>query len=201
VAALDLDVVRAALAQRPSRVIEGADVERRAAVAAILRPVPGDLEVLLIRRAERVGDPWSGHMAFPGGGHEASDPDLEATAVRETREEVELALETHGRLVGRLDDVRATARGTVTGLVVTPFVFELVGTPVLSTSAEVSEIHWAPLGPMLEGARDASIDYAWQGRTIQLPGFRLTDTPEERIVWGLTHKMLSIFFARLRGER
>jgi 8-oxo-dGTP pyrophosphatase MutT (NUDIX family) len=195
-----LGSVTDALARRPSRVLEGPEVERRAAVAAILRPTADDLEVLLIRRAERVGDPWSGHMAFPGGGHEPTDPDLEATAVRETMEEVGLPLRDHGRLLGRLDDVRATARGTVTGMVVTPFVFELVGTPPLGTSAEVSEIHWAPLGPMLEGARNATIDYVWQGQTIQLPGFRVDGAPDPRIVWGLTHKMLTIFFARLRGE-
>ncbi len=197
---LDLDVVTAALARRPSRVIEGPDIERRAAVSTILRRTPEDLEVLLIRRAEREGDPWSGHMAFPGGGHDARDRDLEATAARETLEEVGLRLEDHGRMIGRLDDVRATARGTVTGLVVTPFVFELVGDAEVSTSDEVAEIHWAKLGPIFLGERDATIDYEWQGQTLQLPGFRLDSPTGERVVWGLTHKMLSIFFARIRGE-
>lgn len=199
-AAIDLIVVTEALARRPSRVIEGPDVDRRAAVSAILRRTQSDLELLLIRRAERAGDPWSGHMAFPGGGHEARDRDLEATAIRETCEEVGLRLDEHGRLLGRLDDVRATARGTVTGLVVTPFVFELVGSPELTTSDEVAEIHWAPLGPMLAGERDATIDYVWQGQTLKLPGFRVPVDADERVVWGLTHRMLSIFFARLRGE-
>lgn len=197
-ARIDLDVVSSALGRRAPRVIEGPDVDKRAAVGTILRRTDADLEVLLIRRAERAGDPWSGHMAFPGGGQEPEDADLEATAVRETREEVGLWLREHGRLVGRLDDVRATARGTVTGLVVSPFVFELVGAPPLSTSAEVAEIHWAPIGPMLAGERDATIDYVWQGQTLQLPGFRLDARGEPRIVWGLTHKMLSMFFARLR---
>jgi 8-oxo-dGTP pyrophosphatase MutT (NUDIX family) len=195
---VDLDVVTAALAKRPSLVIDGPDVDRRAAVSTILRRADADLEVLLIRRAERVGDPWSGHMAFPGGGREARDTDLQATAVRETCEEVGLRLHDHGRLIGRLDDVRATARGTVTGLVVTPFVFELLGTPTLGTSDEVAEIHWAPLGPMLAGERDATIDYVWQGQTLKLPGFRLDASGEPRIVWGLTHKMLTMFFSRLR---
>ena len=198
-AALELDAVITALARRPSQVIEG-NVERRAAVAAILRPTPSDLEVLLIRRADREGDPWSGHMAFPGGGHEARDRDLEATAVRETCEEVGVRLEEHGRLLGRLDDVRATARGTVTGLVVTPYVFALTGSPIVTTSGEVSEIHWAGLGPMFAGERDATMDYVWQGQPLKLPGFRLSEAKQERIVWGLTHKMLTMFFARIRGD-
>jgi 8-oxo-dGTP pyrophosphatase MutT (NUDIX family) len=200
-AGLDLELVERALARRASRVIEGSDVERRAAVSAIVRPIDDDLEVLLIRRADRSGDPWSGHMAFPGGGHDGRDADLRATAIRETIEEVGLHLDEHARAIGTLDDVRATARGTVTGLVVTPFVFALRDVPALTTSDEVSEIHWARLGPMFRGERAATIDYMWQGQVLKLPGFRLDPPSDERIVWGLTHKMLSAFFARLRGEQ
>src|SRR6185295_3323821 len=64
----------------------------RAAVAAILRESATDLEALLIRRAEREDDPWSGHMAFPGGRRGAADRDIEETARRETLEEIGLDL-------------------------------------------------------------------------------------------------------------
>ena len=60
----------------------------RAAVALVLRENAGDPEILLIRRAERKGDPWSGHMAFPGGREDARDESLLETALRETREEL-----------------------------------------------------------------------------------------------------------------
>jgi 8-oxo-dGTP pyrophosphatase MutT (NUDIX family) len=196
---IDLPFVTRTLEARAPRLIEGPDVERRAAVATVLRPTQAGLDVLLIRRAERQGDPWSGHMAFPGGGLDPRDRDLEAAAVRETLEEVGLPLDAEGRLLGRLDDVRATARGIVTGLVVSPFVFVVEGQPPLRTSDEVSEIHWAPLSPMFRGERDTSIDYVWQGQTIRLPGYRLDAAEGDRIVWGLTHKMLTTFFARLRG--
>lgn len=197
---IDLPFVVRTLEARAPRTIDGPDVERRAAVATVLRPTPAGLDVLLIRRAERQGDPWSGHMAFPGGGLDPRDRDLEAAAVRETEEEVGLSLGAAGRLVGRLDDVRATARGIVTGLVVSPFVFVVHDeAPPLRTSDEVSEIHWAPLAPMFRGERDTTIDYVWQGQTIRLPGYRLDASEGERVVWGLTHKMLTTFFARLRG--
>jgi 8-oxo-dGTP pyrophosphatase MutT (NUDIX family) len=198
-AAIDLDRIVRALGARPPRLIDEAGVERRAAVATVVRATDDDLEVLLIRRAERASDPWSGHMAFPGGGQDPRDADLVATSVRETMEEVGLSLEQHGHLLGRLDDVRATARGRVTGLVVSPFVFRVEGEVRLHTSDEVSEIHWARLGPMYRGERDATIDYPWEGQTLRLPGFRV-EGESERIVWGLTHKMLTLFFARLRGE-
>jgi 8-oxo-dGTP pyrophosphatase MutT (NUDIX family) len=168
------------LRARPAERIEGERVRGRAAVAAILRErIPGAPEVLFIRRAEKPGDPWSGHMAFPGGKQEPSDPDLASTARRETFEEIGLPLESHG--------------GQVTGMVVTPTVWLLRETPVLAPNHEVDEIHWASLPVLLSGELDTTIDYPWQGQTLRLPGYRVG----ERVVWGLTHRMLSILFERL----
>jgi 8-oxo-dGTP pyrophosphatase MutT (NUDIX family) len=182
------------LRARPAERIEGERVRGRAAVAAILRErIPGAPEVLFIRRAEKPGDPWSGHMAFPGGKQEPSDPDLASTARRETFEEIGLPLESHGELLGALDDVPAYARGQVTGMVVTPTVWLLRETPVLAPNHEVDEIHWASLPVLLSGELDTTIDYPWQGQTLRLPGYRVG----ERVVWGLTHRMLSILFERL----
>src|SRR5512147_1099599 len=75
---------------------------RVAAVAAVLRQGTDGVELLFIRRAKRRGDPWSGHMAWPGGKREAGDAGLVACAVRETREEVGLDLQAHGELIGSL---------------------------------------------------------------------------------------------------
>ena len=63
---------------------------RRAAVAMILRDEGGEAQILMIKRAARDGDPWSGHMAFPGGRMEKEDQSLRETAIRETFEEVGL---------------------------------------------------------------------------------------------------------------
>ena len=80
---------------------------RWAAVALVLRGQSArNAELLFIRRAERVGDPWSGHVAFPGGRRDDADTSLELTARRETREELSLELDTAARLIGVLDDLR-----------------------------------------------------------------------------------------------
>ena len=189
---LDLEVIRKSLAGREARAIDGEMVSARAAVAAILRCGPTDPEVLLIRRAEKPGDPWSGHMAFPGGRTAPSDPDLLATAVRETREEVGLDLARDAELIGRLDDIPAISKGRSTGMVIRPFVFALATPDLqLQPNDEVDEAHWAPLGPLVRGEVATTLDYPFEGQVIALPGFRVG----ERVVWGLTYQMLQAFFA------
>ena len=188
-----LTEIRSALEKREPRTITGPEAERRAAVAAVLRE-RDEPEVLLIRRADHPDDPWSGHMAFPGGRHDRGDRDLLHTAHRETLEEVGLDLSSAARLLGRLDDIPAIARGRRTGLAIAPFVFELQDPgATLSPNYEVQEILWAKLGPMLRGEADTTIPYPREGQTFQLPAFDV----EGRIVWGLTYQMLQHLFSVL----
>lgn len=170
---------------------------RYAAVAAILRPADRETEVLLIRRAERQGDPWSGHMAFPGGHHDPDDRDLFQTALRETCEEVGLDLSHHEHL-GALDQVPATLRGRRVNVAIAPHVFALrEPSPPLQPNHEVAEIVWAPLGPMARGELDALKDFTYEGETHQVPAYRV----HGHIVWGLTYHMLRSLFAVLDAGR
>jgi 8-oxo-dGTP pyrophosphatase MutT (NUDIX family) len=175
---------------------------REAAVAIVLRPGPragDDAELLLIRRAEHPDDPWSGHMAFPGGRRDEEDASLEATAVREAAEEVGVDLAAHGRRVARLDDVPAIARGKRTGLTIAPFVFaygaEAAYAPLAPKVDEVAEALWVPVGPLARG--DGAGTHVWSehGRTLELPCLHVGD----RVVWGLTYMMLQTLFDALRG--
>src|SRR4051794_30309859 len=116
------DVRRKLGGRAPKTTPRGPDT-KLAAVAALLRD-PGELEVLLIKRAEQAADPWSGHMAFPGGRKDEGDRDLLATAIREAREEIGVEL-AERELAGRLDDVQAIARARPVDLVIVPHVFVL----------------------------------------------------------------------------
>src|SRR5262249_10829177 len=139
---------------------DGNESDARAAVAVVLLPRGVEVDVLLIRRAERVGDVWSGHMAFPGGRRSPADEDLVATAVRETHEAVGFDRRASGaEILGRLVDLRAMARGHALRMIVTPIVFALRDEPAIATNDEVVEALWAPLGPMLHGEVDTTIDY------------------------------------------
>lgn len=163
---------------------------RRAAVALTLAPANGDLSVLLIRRAESEGDPWSGHMAFPGGHRDPGDETLAHTAIRETREEVGIDLASHGRLVSRLDDVQAHARGHALDMVVTPFLFALDAprTPTIDRT-EVAAALWIPLNVFR--------DERFHGTTPVERGDFRADFPaflyEGNTVWGMTYRMMREF--------
>ncbi len=162
----------------------------RAAVAGIFHHTrgAGTLEILLIRRAERKGDPWSGHMAFPGGRWTPGDGDLLATARRETWEEVGIALE-QAELLGHVADVRAHLVGTV----VRPFFFAVPELPSLNLNHEVAETIWTPLDELRAGARDVRMPYPPHAPNVRLPAYDV----EGHFVWGLTYKMLQALFAAL----
>jgi 8-oxo-dGTP pyrophosphatase MutT (NUDIX family) len=186
--------IRKKLAGREPRKYLG-EAGRRAAVAAILRPGPHDTEVLLIRRAEREDDPWSGHIAFPGGHQDRGDLDLLATARRETLEEAGLEL-PDSALIAALDDHPATARGRFTGMVIAPYLFAIEGDPPLRPNHEVAELIWAPLGAMARGELDAVHELSREGHRMRFPGFAVGD----HVVWGLTHRMLQSLFDVLRAH-
>jgi 8-oxo-dGTP pyrophosphatase MutT (NUDIX family) len=135
-------------------------------------------------------------MAFPGGRHEAADPDLLRTAVRETAEEIGLDLASHGILLGVLDDQDATGRTSRAPMPIRPFVFELERPAAVSPNEEVTEIVWAPLVPLYRGERASSIDVDWERNRYTLPAFDV----DGRIVWGLTYRMLQALFEHLEGR-
>ena len=63
----------------------------------------GEPELLFIKRATRVGDKWTGHVALPGGKRDPEDLDDQVTAVREAMEEVGIDLSyAHAMSVGNL---------------------------------------------------------------------------------------------------
>jgi 8-oxo-dGTP pyrophosphatase MutT (NUDIX family) len=165
---------------------------RQAAIAVILAPHGLSLDVLLIERAIREGDPWSGHMALPGGHLDPTDADLGATAERETREEVGLDLRDGGEPLGRLSDC-APLRGVP--IAVRPFVYLLQARPALSLSSEVKQALWVPIAPLLSGQQRSTFSFARGGQSLKFPAWDI----EGHLVWGLTYRVLDELFQRLNA--
>jgi 8-oxo-dGTP pyrophosphatase MutT (NUDIX family) len=167
-----------------------------AAVALVLRGEwtgrPGP-ECLLIRRASSHGDPWSGHMALPGGKREAADASLLETAIRETREETGIALDRSARMLGRLTAVRPQS-AELPPLSIFPFVFALqVSVEVLPRPDEVAEALWTPIASLSEPSNRAVHTLQLGGALREFPAIDL----EGRTVWGLTHRILEDFLSRV----
>lgn len=168
-------------------------LRRRAAVAAILRFPAAGPEVLLIERAERAGDRWSGHVSFPGGHADDGDKDLVATAVRETREEVGLDLGAGARPLGRLPAVRAIAKGRLLPMTITPLVFHLEAEQQVVPGPEAAGWFWLPLREAASGALDARHEYKLGPVPLTFPCWKY----QGRVVWGLTFMMLRGLLGRL----
>jgi len=194
---LRIDAIRQVLADYDHERVDSDRVDRHAAVSAVLRGVGEDTEVLLIRRAERPGDPWSGHMAFPGGHVEPGEGLLDA-ARRETFEELSLDLWRYARPIGELDHIHAVARGRRLDMVIAPFVFELLAEPppLVADAHEVADFIWAPLGPMITGAAHTILEHHQEGTPRRFPGYEV----EGHVVWGLTYRILGTLFARLHPD-
>jgi len=161
-----------------------------AAVAVILAPDPDS--ILLIRRAERAGDPWSGHMAFPGGRQDPAEPDLVTTAVRETSEEVGLELQPE-HLIGSLDDV-VPRTPSLPPIAVRPYVFALDRRPDLTLNPEVAAARWVPLELLLRSDTYRSVRLDILGESRDFPAYRLDDS----VVWGMTERILSGLLEKVR---
>ncbi len=179
------DALRARLAAAKTSSPEPGLLET--AVAVTLAPGPRGLEVLFIRRAVRADDPWSGHIALPGGRREPGDADLLATAIRETREEIGVGLPPEA-LLGALDDMQPNTP-SLPALMIRPFVFGLDPRPEAGTSAEVAATYWIPLESLhaVRGSTKVSI----REQLVSVPCFQVPALTDELIVWGLTYRILN----------
>ncbi|MDX6770391.1 MAG: CoA pyrophosphatase [Elusimicrobiota bacterium] len=167
--------------REPARIEEPGSVET--SVSVILSPGKKGLDILLIRRAEREGDPWSGHIGLPGGRREPGDKTRLQTAVRETLEEVRVKLPA-AALLGELDDLHPRTP-SLPPVCIRPFVFGLPKRPAAKPSAEVAGCHWLPLAPLLDA--EATAEVVIRGEAVPVPCLR---PAPDLVVWGLTYRIL-----------
>lgn len=188
---LSLDRIRLALAAHRPVTLTPEQV-RRAAVALLLRPGGDDgPEMLFIERARREGDPWSGHMALPGGRMDPGDETPLRAAERETLEEVGIGLGGAERL-GRLDDMQGHRVAGVPSIVVSAFVYHVREPDPIVTNHEVEQAFWFPVSELHDPSRH--VDYPRLRLAGQrFPGIRV-GARERHVVWGLTYRFLEVFF-------
>jgi 8-oxo-dGTP pyrophosphatase MutT (NUDIX family) len=159
--------------------------EPDAAVAIVHARGAAD-SVLLMRRAERETDPWSGHWSFPGGRRDPEDSDLVQTALRELEEECGIRL-ARERLEAALP--AAVARRRVGPfLLVAPFVFHIDNEqPVRLDPREAAEAVWAPLSVLRDPARHALRPVPGLPADVLFPAIDLNGVP----LWGFTYRLIT----------
>ena len=163
---------------------------KRSAVAVVLDDKdPAQASFLFIKRAEFEGDPWSGHMAFPGGRFDEGDRNGLSTAIREMAEEVGFDVEdadskrdVNPRVVGRLSDVRTSRRVIARPMIISPYVFMVDSRPELIPNYEVAETLWIPYAFFADQDNRDELKFEHAGMKITLPCYRY----DGRVIWGLT---------------
>lgn len=155
----------------------------------------GSLRALFIQRSAYEKDPWSGHMAFPGGGVDPTDSDPLAAAMREVDEEVGLILD-RDELVGGIPEIRASARGQMLNLQVYPFVFLKTGEVKLRLNQEVANTVWIPMDLILDESRHGKFMNHYKDKTVEMSCIEY----EGYRIWGMTYRMIQNLIQLVRTQ-
>jgi len=158
--------------------------------AAVLIPIverKGDLQVLLTERSAQLRH-HAGQVSFPGGGMEAVDADIAATALREAQEEVGIQ-PSEVSIAGYLSTML-----TITGFAVTPIVgfveseFDLCIDP-----GEVKEAFEVPLDYLLDMRNVVHAKREYEGVVYDTKTFHF----DGHQIWGATASILLNFRKQL----
>jgi len=191
----DFEMIRRQLDQRlmtPRRMPIERDRVPQAAVSLILRETQGSAQALIIKRAERPGDHWSGHLALPGGRAQVGDRDLIATAARETYEEVGIDLLDGGEFIGQLEILTPT-NARLPRLEITPFVAVAPPEFTMKLNGEVSRAFWISVADLKREGRSSFFSTPLDGVVNKWPAYPSEGGP----IWGITERILTNFLALL----
>jgi 8-oxo-dGTP pyrophosphatase MutT (NUDIX family) len=185
---IDIDNFRTPLASHRPQLATRTE-KTPAAVAMVFHAHHDELRLLFIERTRQEGDPWSGHIAFPGGRLEEEDADLRAAAERETLEEVGLDLDP-AEYLGRLDDLT----GSSLPVQVAGFAYCVEEFGALTSNDEVQEAFWVPIGHLLDPERHLEKQFPFRGLENRvLPAIDILG-PGRPVLWGITYRFVSQLF-------
>jgi 8-oxo-dGTP pyrophosphatase MutT (NUDIX family) len=164
------------------------ETERRASVVILLRGTEENLSLCLIRRSAWEGDPWSRHIALPGGRSEGDERPWD-TARREVFEEIGLELTAKSAEI-ELPELGVSLAGRDRILQISPFVAYLGPTASpFRQGPEVEDVFWTPISHFWEVSRLHYLSLDSEGQRLLYPAVSI----EQGTVFGITLRIISIF--------
>jgi 8-oxo-dGTP pyrophosphatase MutT (NUDIX family) len=163
------------------------NVDADAAVVVLLREEEQGFQILLVKRAEKSDDPWSGQTALPGGKRNPEDRNLMETVVRETLEETCINLLEGCRFLGIMEPLRSTQRPE---MMILPFVVMLEQEQTIKLNEELTEYLWTPLKKLAHQTGTAEFSFG------EYPAYIV----EGHVVWGLTYRILERLFSIIESS-
>jgi 8-oxo-dGTP pyrophosphatase MutT (NUDIX family) len=160
---------------------------RHASVGIIVAGAKENPSICFIRRSKWESDPWSEHIAFPGGSRSA-DEDAVQTLRRELQEEIGWVIEEHRRPTP-LPQLRIRLAGRERLMLLDAFVYRVEGEPpVLKCGPEVASAFWIPVSELWN---TKNLDYhalGDNGETLVYPAIRTS----HGIIFGITLRVLTL---------
>lgn len=166
-----------------------AEFESASASVAVIFKADESAKILLIRRAVKEGDPWSGQIAFPGGRVETGDSSFRDTAVRETMEEMGIDLRSVSTFLGYLGPFKARTRD----IMVVPSLFVLTKGTRISPNQEVASHRWVPIRVLRADSSKSFYSRDDDGTRRSFPSYIVGDY----VVWGLTERIITTLIGYL----
>jgi 8-oxo-dGTP pyrophosphatase MutT (NUDIX family) len=160
------------------------DGDRVEAVVAILlwgEPEEG-LQTLLVQRAEREGDPWSGQIGLPGGRVKQAVESPRAALHREVEEEVGIKLKEVGVELGSLSVGHPMRRLEMR---VQPWVYGLRVKPKVNIGSEIAGSFWVNLAELPSKMKMSEILIRNEPRSVE------SFVVEGKVIWGFTYRVLT----------
>lgn len=185
-------VLRAALEGSASHDGPLSSAPRHASVCVLVAEDTVTSHICFIRRARWDGDPWSEHIAFPGGSRSGDETALQ-TVRREVHEEVGVAIDEDAEVV-RLPQLRIRLAGKEKLLLLDSFVCHIAGPPPpLQCSPEVASAFWTPVSDLWNAQNLDHLVLGDRGDTLVYPAIRLP----QGTVFGITLRVLTLLSDQL----